>query len=1045
MKQFINLLVVSLILVPTLGWSQVMTDFAGMIPRGETRPPATDLVVDGKVLTPEQVVTLKHQGQDVSLLSPVESDLWKDQPEVVQASELGFQASGESFKFVSNVIGIIGNHRFTVSRVDGTGVVRNYTISISRQSQNVLLRKALLRKLGYRVPPVQRLSQFKLQFNGAFSRKTFTEQLHKNAGDPNRWVISKPDEASSELMIQDALIYDNESNLYNLSAGLVPSEVVLGRRVMNALLVPFHLVDIPESVNFFNWNSSKITNGVAYLPYDWAESFSPSYDDARWMTRRLLKLTRQDFAEVVAAAQYPPEVAALALEKIISRRNALPALFEIQAAAIPFNAEISMGEALVKGKLKHKDPWPGHGARFTFGDPTTPLSAGQIRSLFKSRAVSSLLDNLASQFNTKILPRTDIAKFMQEKQIDLSKKRLMEFLKTGEVKKTPFGIWATPTIGGNLIVSRDVVTGPYMGTDNLVQKVDSIGYSMDAGVFIGTHGLPSGIQVSGQAKLYISRIYSHIKPIKKDIRTGVNEPLKKTIVPLLTRDLIDALDPIAGLQTKEIDEATMKKITAALDEFKSGFGIGESFLVQDSVGGMLGAGLGAELAPNIEIQAKLADSQINIRRLHIYRRDEHTFQVYYTPGDYNFLELSISLKAVIPVLNISMSRKAGSAETSFFSMNFDPETATGEDMISNARSLQRLFITNNVESLEATIKPFKIKHKFKETASQGRFLMARWLGQRTQDLIEATHPDGEKKQFVYASQAKVEGVDYESLSIDLINSALEQLVDDDIFVDSPKSSNPGTSVGGKSTTRQASFEAELSPDTSKPAFAESYVSVNYNWRGWSISRADMLKLMKNISDKYAFQFFPENALNTTKKLQLYSLDLNMSIYQSGIDKLAQVSNKTFEEILVREGKWTRFPEVYFCGGNSLGCGEREGIREKSERLMRQFFSAKKSFIEKQQKRDFLGAARAGISMVSAAEIVLSPTSFIELIGGVQNAFIQARLNGFRQGDEAAEDILISSTLGEIGSRKMTGPLRYVQSRLEMSEGEFFLYWLLNRP
>ncbi len=56
-----------------------------------------------------------------------------------------------------------------------------------------------------------------------------------------------------------------------------------------------------------------------------------------------------------------------------------------------------------------------------------------------------------------------------------------------------------------MILSRNIVTGTYLGTDNLVQLADSVGVVVGAGVFAGTTGLPTPLTAYASAEAVLLR------------------------------------------------------------------------------------------------------------------------------------------------------------------------------------------------------------------------------------------------------------------------------------------------------------------------------------------------------------------------------------------------------------------------------------------------------------------------------------------------------------------------------------------------------------
>ncbi|MEK7356349.1 MAG: hypothetical protein AAB250_07860, partial [Bdellovibrionota bacterium] len=420
MRKFasIHLMILTLV-VSSSAMAGPFTDFPGAIPRDASRTAATDLVIDGRVVTPDEADQLRARGTDLSAIDPQDSDIWSKSAQTSVLPPLDVNATGETFEYLDVVASPLGMFRFSVTKKDASGIPRTYTIVLSKKAHNILLRQGLLRKIGYQVPEAKRLRKFTVRFTGAASRMGFIDALRGQImlADPSRWALNADDKNAVDAILQDAVIVGGDNHIYNLADGLVPSEVIQGRRVLNSLLVPYSLVDVPESVNLFTWHPGRITNDMIYLPYDDSEDFFPSYDDARWAARKIMALTRADFEKVVASADLPAEVAALTLEKIVARRNMLGGYFGLTSTALQFDPTITRGANLVNGKLTKQD-WPGYGSRFAFGDPVAPLSGSEIRAFFKSRAFGSIVDNLVTQFNLNVIPKTDINQKIYDHQVD---------------------------------------------------------------------------------------------------------------------------------------------------------------------------------------------------------------------------------------------------------------------------------------------------------------------------------------------------------------------------------------------------------------------------------------------------------------------------------------------------------------------------------------------------------------------------------------------------------------------------------------------------
>jgi hypothetical protein len=1021
------------------------TDFPGSVPRAAgQRSAATDLVLDGVTLTPDQADQLrKSKGVDLSGLDPAASDIWSRGAKSTSVSPLSVQASGESFGYLDTVLSVIGNFRFTVQKNDDQGVPHTYTIFFSKNVHNVLLRRALLMKMGYQVPDVKLLKKFTVKFSGSFSRNSFITEMGKNTfGDAGRWILNADDKEADTAILQDAVIISADNQIYDLSQGSITTETVQGRRVLNSVLVPYNLVDVPESVNLLTWHPGRIMNDMIYLPYDDADELNPSYDDARWSAKLIATLTRNDFVQIVAAGQYPAPVAALLLEKLVSRRNTLMSYFNVSAAKLNFDPNVTLAPGLVAGKITQTD-FPGYGSRFAYGDPLAPLSASEIRAFAKSRVFGNLIDNAVSQFNANIVPHGDLSKAVYDHQVQMAQNNFLHFLQTGQSGNTPMGFWTTPMFAGNLIVSRDIVTGSYLGTDNLVQIADSFGFSVEGGLFVGTDGLPSALSLSAQAKLAFVRTYTHIKPIKS-IKAAIKEPFKNIVVPLLKNDFAKTLDAVAMMKPGvAVTPEIQKTITDSMSAFSKQMGVGESILITDSLSGLAGVTASYGLAKNIDVYGNLSASKVIVRRLQIYRKDDNTIQIYRDPANYSIMAASVGFNAFIPIITLRLQRKAGVSQTFFYQLNIQPDADKNPDIVADVRALRSTLLENNTNAAEGLAKPFQINHKFEEKSGDLKILLWRWLGLETSDVIQAIAPTGEKKNFLYWSEAKMSGKSYEDLASDVIAKTLEEVSGShSIVVQTPGSSLPGRGIFGSSVSRRTAFESELAPSPSKNPITESYVEISYEWKGWEISKDGILKIIKQISDKFAFNFYPPNVLSTTKKIQLYSLQLRMSIYGDGIKALAAAPPHKLRDILIRENKFSTendCPSGSVCemyGGNN--------VQSRSENMMRKFAMSQKRYFKAINAGDAKEASKQGMQMVSAVESVASTKGLIEMVGGKNNVYVQSTINGFRENDEAGDSSIISDTLGQIGSAKRSGPLRFVQQNLGMTDSEFFDYWILDK-
>ncbi len=1021
-------------------------DFPGLIPKTSDKQQASDVVYKDRVLLPDELTALAAQGQDISLLNPnANTDLWHNQmpkPLDLAGYSLGLKESGE-YRFLADLVSRVGNFRFTISVVDEKGVNRNYVVLVSKTMHNVLLRKAFLEKLGYVVPSMQYMPKMKIRFNGAFSRKDFISQIRNNTfGDPERWVLDLNNTESDTISLQDVLVLSADDHIYNLALGATTSSVVQGRRILNAVQVPYSLLDAPESINIFSWTSGQVISEGIYLPFEGAEEFNPSYEDARWIARRIANLTRNDFTEVVNAAKLPQEVSALLVEKLLSRRNSLLSLFNFKFPDINVDSKISAGSLLVDGKLTQQI-WPNYASRFSFGDPISPVSPTEVKAFFKSKFYSSLIENLVFQFNNMVLPHTNIAQEVYNHQLDKTIGQIEELINTGTVHKIPFGMYTIPSFAGHLIASREIVVGSYLGTDNLVQIADSFGFQVSAGFYLGFDGIQNpALFPSGQAGASFTRTYTHIKPIKS-MAAALKEPYKNMMVPLFKKDLGKIFDPLLSMNAKASDEDQQKLLTDTVGLLTKSMATGDSLIITDSLNATAGLSIGYTLATAVAAQARISDTEVIIHRLQIFKKDDSTIQVYRDPGDVNTFGISLGIGTHgIQILNLGFSRASGHEQTDFFKINIDSDKKRNPDVVTNLLSVRQLLLENSLEMVESKQKPFQIAHEFNEKSTDFGFLFFKSKSLRTSDKITATSPEGVKKSFLYRALATRKGKDYQSLALEALQSFIQsQAGRTDLYLDNTGSGNPGDSFYGNAISRRVSFESELVNEQANSPLGETYANISQNHKGWNITKVEALKIIGDFNQQFGVQLFWPADLNDAKKIQLYVIDLEMNIYQSGIDFITHISPENVRSLFLQYAKFPKTPVT--TQGRSTGVTPAQ-TRAFHDSIIKKFIQLQNDFLAKSVDGRNQEAAEDGANLISTAELLFPGKDLINLVGGPDNIFIQARISGFRDKDERGETPLVSTTIGVVGSRKVNGPLRFVQTNLEMSESEFFLYWLLSR-
>ena len=1013
----------------------------GSVPFEYSRRPATDIIYNGKLLTPDELVKLRKQGVDLSSLNPAEdTELWKNNiglPISAEADRTDLDLNRE-VQYISSLKSVTGTFRFTVKQKDARGQIRIYKILASQNAHATLLRKNLLRKIGYRVPPTTYAPKIKIQFSGEFSRKNFVTELTANTlGDSERWGISK-DDTNTLVEMQDVLIFEANESFYNLSEGLIVGEVILGRRLLNSLIVPYSIMNVQESVNGFAWTAGRVFNEFLLLNTESPEAFSTPLEDAIWSLNRISQLTRQDFTEIVEKSYYPDEVGKLLVEKIISRRNWLIEKFKLSAAPLPIDEKVSYGQYLVEGELK-KEVWDGHAARYAFQDPESPLSDVEIKAFFKSKLLSSAITSLSTKLDSAILNGTDIEKKIIEKQIAAAREQFLNFLRTGEVKKIPFGLFAFPTIEGDIFVSRDIIPGYYLGTENAIQLADTLDFSVAPGVFVGAVGLPTSIQLQAGAQVRLSRSYTHLRNIKS-IRRALKEPFKNMLVSLLKKEYGHIFDVLLDPNYRELPvEEQQEKIKEMMTKFNEAMGAGDSFIISDNIGQDAFAGVSYGFSESISAQASLFASRMSVGRIHILKADENTIHIYKDRGDLLVRGISLGFKALVPIVTINFRKSTGTAQTKFVTLNINPDLEINPEFEKSVLAFRHVLLTNSTKQLHNDVTPYTIDHTFREKVSGVEILFLKSTGVKSTDRIQVTHPLGATRNFIKSSQGKLSGVDYQGLTINTINALLEEVLDvEDVGISNPGSGNPGDTFKGKSSSRTASFELELLNESGSTQFGAPFFDINYNWKGWKIKGRKMEELIDEINSKFGYEMFSRKDFLNTKNFQLYKIDVDVILYSEAIANLANVDIDRVVELLLAEGN---FPNMGKHPSETLGAYHSR-IKDKKSRIARFLKINHKKFIKYYKPGSEKKALEHAIKYISTLEMILPFPRFVELVGGEQNMFVFGQISAFREGEENGDLPVIANSLGRFGEDRPRGGLAELQENIGISSGEFYLYWLL---
>lgn len=977
----------------TSSWAFSQEVIPGLIPRFYSIEAAVDLPIQAEIAHERAL-----RGFDLSTLDPDQTtNLWKPQNQTIPSTVL--INSKETVRFVKGLPSRSGQLRFTVATADN----RELIVILSKKAHNFLLRRNILAKLGYSTQPMSWLPKFDLVFEDTIDRDLFKEDMQdKLLAGTDRWIKSQKD---LTLSLQDALVLTSESDIYNLATGLMRPEVHQGRRILRAAYMPLAIVDATESVNLMPWQAGRVVLNNLKMNHtqDLDTTFGTSWEDARWIGRRIGKLTRADLEEIVIKASYPEAVEKLLIEKIVSRRNDLMDLLLLgeETQKLTFNPEINFGTGLKAGEIV-QEFFDGYSSRFSYGDPESPFSASELGSFALSRAQSELINAGMGQLN-KLLG-TDEKKMFTKKIEEIVKKE-GPYFSTKAIMM--------PTFHGSVILSRDIITGSYLGTNNKVQLVDNLGFSLSAGGALGIVGLPVVMSLKGGASLSYQRMFSHVKPVQS-LKKSLKEPYRNMLVPMLLKDIGNKIDKLSRAQGAA-GEALMQSVVTDL---KGTLGIGESFIITDSLVPNLIAeaeisvsqfvSLPADL---LKVYAQVQSQRMMLTRFHLHRANEHTFQIYQDYGKNLKLMMTLKLKSYIPVVSFNGRWNTATAETHFYPLSLHPQDVT----VGMLKGLRQSIYSLNHSGLREVVTPHKVDHAIKGGADTLQFLMFKRNSIGSNHAMKLTHAvGGAKKEIHRRYDAVTSGTDLEGYAVEAVNSLISLLLKSDLALSQVSTMNPGFSVGGKARNRVFTSEYDGSRMTT---------SFERILNGWRVKPQKLKSYLKLLNDEAGRQVFDPLLIINTDSILLYQISYTYTLTQEGVDRLFATTLAQLKTILTKHARRTFDEEVNVIALRHFNQLQKIGKKIKAgdpSEAMGDYHDWLKNF---QNDVTVLG---------------------LETIVGIENFASQGRIEGFRQGDENGDNPVFSHVFGQLPLALHSKPTEKVMQNWGILEGELLANWITER-
>lgn len=1018
----------------------------GSIPLKAGSKPALDLFQDGKKLSPEKARELQDSGIDLSELDPdpTSTYIWrrpsKDRPIPFQAKHADIAQTGEDIYFNSYVsspsLFFEEDIKLLFSAKKTKDSAKSQVFIAGKYAHNYLFRAALLKRLGYWVPPTKWIQNITLHFSKMTDKTKFLAKLIKNArAEATNWVV---DEGDRYLKLQDILVYDLQNQKYNLLENFATSVPIKRRRLLNALSIPYDLCYLPENATNYPWTLGRVVHEHLVLNSEAATHFEGNHEDAKWMARLILSVVneRRIAEDIVAEASFPIEVYKVVLERFIGQRNDLIKKFgltKFKKIDLTPVKEINHGPRLVQGKLiadtwdPKLEPWPGYATRWVYGDPKNPLSLAEIWALIKSKFLSNLIANGMIQLNELISFNTDINKEAGKENQKAFDKELERFFETGENRTVPIDYWSFPYVDFKLVSGRDIVIGNYLGANNYVQQADTVGWEVKAGMYMGASFLPEVWTGAWKNEGFISHILTHVRPVSS-IKESLKTPLKKILVPLSIRKLSKLIGDFNEANFDELKEEDKEDFVKDLNE---NLKVGESFIISLRYGLNSILQTGFSYSDDVSLFSQIYGRGFLLNRLHIQRVSDKQVVIYSDKANQGKLGGGTNLDFKMPILGASLDLSRGSADSRIYQLELIK--ADGELNTLTLVTLSEVFKKASIPLWGVPEnKHIYIHYDYKQRVGRANLLPFVAGTNAASTSFKITAPNfTEIYDFKRRRNQYLFGKNYEKLTLDLVNAAIRNNTEEKVFVQSTSNGRPADSIKGSSYIKDMFTDVYIDDSETQNL---RYSSIQHKWRGWSASNLKSRGLIDKINAKVGDQILTDKELTGVNQILYYTFALNYQVYHEAKDYLLSLGSREARSIFVRHA------------GNPIVMPASPLSNDPfdSNWYLSDVFSIVYKDIQR-SKNSVDSQLRAWHLMMKLVENRMGFKGIEELFGRgnlVATAYYGGLVQLGRDNGDKNHRMTYGDSLGLYGAERVQGPLEAIRNLLGIGQSQFYLDWVM---
>lgn len=943
------------------------------IPLKTFTKPAYDLVdAKGKNLSVAELKSQFDTNVDLSKLNPIENKFWQntDLPansvidqnlHNLMPSERDALAAGLNFDSFVGVVRELGMYAINVRSAKDPSQV--YRLKSGLQVHASLLKAALLRKIGIYQESPKYFQSVKLKFENSAQLNSFIMQAFCVAGpdevaisclsiDPeSRGFLSDKNETDNTVIVHGSYLEKLNAEAPNLFDGLTPSNQntisLYGQsRAYRALIVPYVIADVGESINRFSAQAVAVRGGWAHLNFTFSTDFDgiTSYDDVRWVLRKMSELTDQDWTEIVEAAKFPHQLTAVVKAKLLHRYNNMMETFfskeehrQLVRVQIP-TLEINSGDGIVVSGKVMTEQIAGYPQRFSHGERQSPFESGDFMKYLKIRAQSTAIESALSQFSSRLLEKQRILN-LDVVGVDVGPNGYKPLIDASVV-----------SFGANANANRIITTGTYYGSDAKVQMVDSLTLSASAGYMRILDGM-NGINTNFGGGVAYMRNFVHVTPINS-MTEAQKIPLRNLYVPTKLKELTGPLKD------------------GKLNEFLNALKVGEVFTVTDFIGlsARIGftTGLDALVGflptvtqPTLGLSAD--SSKVILRQIQFIKTVDG-LQVYIRDQNSRAFGLELNVNYFINLLKIRAQTTKEHLHTKAYLLNYNSELITKVDNLDvipdedlqkkvdamrgfgnkAALALRSLLVESSDKELATNFKyqSYAIDHELnaKELRFKLLWLRANYINE--EHLLTINKPMlpieingvkviNEPVKVVTYKKGRMNGSDKFGFGLEVADAALKEKLGSNAPASLVQASqNPSQMPFGKATWTTVRADTELTH--TRPGALPSVAVVEQVWGGWSLGKSELGKILNAANEKSKgvtfanFPLIPKGALQHVDKVDFFRVTSHLSVLPEGLDKIKELMVFTGDS---EEGQRKFLANLYKNLIQIIGNGDLKAGRE----------------------------------------------------------------------------------------------------------------------